>query len=125
MSEANQAAKPVLTKEEKLAKIQEQIAKLQQRYDDVLNDRVVARAKKETPVPNVGDKVLATIGRNTATTQAKVEVGTVVAIKFPEEGSKGGVQVRVRLYEGQFEEQLVTLYAAQVEAVRDEAEAAS
>ena len=119
MSEANQA-KPVLTKEEKLAKIQEQIAKLQQRYDDVLNDRVVQRAKKEVAVPAVGAKVLATIGRNTPTTQAKVEEGTVVAVKFPEPGTKGGVQVRVRIKEGQFEEQLVTLYAAQVEEVRAE-----
>lgn len=104
----------VLTKEEKIAKIDSQIARLQAKRDDVVNDRVTVKAKKEVYVPNVGDKVLATIGRNTATSQSKIVPGTVTAVKLPEEGSKGATQVRVRILEGTFDEQLVTLYPAQL-----------
>lgn len=108
-----------LTKEQRLEKIQAQIAKLQQRYDDVLNDRQPqAKAKKEVYVPEAGDVVIATVGRNTATSQASTEKGTVIAVKFPEVGedgkAKGSTQVRVRIKEGQFEEQVVTLYPAQL-----------
>jgi hypothetical protein len=119
MSEVN-ATKPVLSKEEKLAKINEQIAKLQARYDDVLNDRAPVKAAKVVIIPEVGAKVIATIGRATATTQPSLEEGTVVAVKRPADGEKGAVQLRVRIKEGQFEEQLVTLYVAQVEIVREE-----
>ena len=125
MSEVNANAKPVPTKEEKLEKILEQIAKLQARYDDVLNDRQPVKAVKVVEIPEVGAKVIATIGRTTATTQPTLEEGTVVAVKRPAEGEKGAVQLRVRIKEGQFEEQLVTLYVAQVEIVRAEDSAAA
>lgn len=117
------AAKPVLTKEEKIAKIDKQIAALQAKRDDVVNDRVTSKAgKKVTYAPAVGDKVMATVGRNTATgKQAQVVPGVVTAVKTPAEGEKGATQVRVRIYEGTFEEQLVTLYPAQLEQVKDEA----
>ena len=113
MSE-NQTQAVALTKEEKIARIDAQIAKLQQRRDDVLNDRVTVKAKAAAYVPAVGDKVLATVGRKTATTNPTIEEGTVVAVKAPNAGEKGSVQVRVRIKEGQFEEQVVTLYPTQL-----------
>jgi len=129
MSENQTAAtaKPVLTKEEKLAKIDAQIKLLQVKRDDIANDRIPAtKAKAAAYVPSVGDAVIATVGRNTATSQAKAVEGTVVAVKFPEvdgEGkAKGAIQVRVRIFAGTFDEQLVTLYPAQLEAVKVEAE---
>jgi hypothetical protein len=103
-----------MTKEQKLAYIDGQIVKLQQKRDDVLNDRVTVRTAKAVYAPEIGDKVLATVGRNTATSQAKVIEGTVVAVKAPAEGEKGATQVRVRIYAGTFDEQLVTLYPAQL-----------
>lgn len=122
---ATAQAPKVLTKDEKLAKIKGQIDKLTQRYDDVLNDRQPApKAKKEVYIPSAGDVVIATVGRNTATSQASTEKGTVIAVKFPEVGedgkAKGSTQVRVRIKEGQFEEQVVTLYPAQLVKFVDE-----
>lgn len=121
MSEANQAAtvKTPLTKEQKLANIDAQIAKLQARRADIEAGRDT-KAKKEVYVPAKGDKVIATIGRNTATSQAKSVEGTVLAVKVPAEGEKGATQVRVRIYEGEFDEQTVTLYPAQLQAVKAE-----
>lgn len=126
MSE-NQTAKPVLTKEEKLAKIDAQIASLQAKRDDIANDRIpAAKVKPAAYVPNVGDKVLATVGRNTATSQASTKEGTVIAVKpatLDEAGKvKSAAQVRVRINEGTFDEQVVTLYPAQLQAVKAEAE---
>lgn len=114
-----EAAVPVVkTKEEKLAAIKAKIEKLEQQYDDVLNDRAVTKAAaKPTYCPEVGDKVIATIGRNTATSQAKLVEGVVTAVKYPavvDGKASGAIQVRVRVYEGTFEEQLVTLYPAQL-----------
>lgn len=117
MSENNAAVKTPLTKEQKIANIEKQIANLTQRLDDVRNDRVTVRTKKEVFVPTVGANVLATVGRNSATTQAKIVPGVVTAVKYPEvvDGKTvGGVQVRVRIYEGTFDEQLVTLYPSQL-----------
>lgn len=121
MTEVTANAKPVLTKEEKLAKISASIAALQAKYDDVLNDRVSAKkAAKVAYLPNVGERVLATVGRNTANKQATVVEGVVVAVKLAELGedgkTKGATQVRVQFGEG-FDVQLVTLYPAQLQAV--------
>ena len=116
---ATVAAPVIKTKEEKLAAITAQITKLQARYDDVLNDRVTVKVAKVAYVPNVGDKVLATVGRNTPTSQAKIVEGTVIAVKHPAivDGKPvGAVQVRVEVGEG-FDKQLVTLYPAQLTAV--------
>ena len=125
MTEAtNTTAVAAPTKEEKIAKLQAQADKLLQRIDDIQNDRVTGKAKKEVYVPQAGDKVIATVGRNTATSQAASEEGTVIAVKSPEVGaegkSRGGIQVRVRIKEGQFEEQVVTLYVSQLTKVVDE-----
>lgn len=116
---ATVAAPVVKTKEEKLIAIDAQIAKLQARRDDVLNDRVTVKVAKVAYIPEVGDKVLATVGRNTPTSQAKVVEGTVIAIKHPaivDGKAVGAVQVRVEVGEG-FDKQLVTLYPAQLTAV--------
>lgn len=102
------------TKEQKLALIADDLVKVATRFDNVANDRVVAKPGKVVYQPEVGDKVLATVGRNTATSQAKVVEGTVLAVRNPAEGEKGATQVRVRIYEGTFDEQTVTLYPAQL-----------
>ena len=122
-----QASTPVvLTKDEKLAKIKTQIAKLEARYDDVLNDRVTAKAAKAPAyLPEVGDRVIATVGRNTATSQAKSVEGVVTAVKPATIDANTGktvsaAQVRVRINEGTFDEQLVTLYPAQLTKVQEE-----
>lgn len=126
--------KPVLTKDEKLAKITANIKALQAKYDDILNDRIVAKAAKVVYLPSVGDAVMATHGRNTPTSQAKVIPGTVLSVKHPEVGEdgkpKGAIQVRVRIYEGTFDEQAITVYPGQlqpapVEPASEEVEAAA
>ena len=121
LNTAAPAAPVVKTKEEKLAEIKAKIDRLTQRYDDVLNDRAVAaKVAKPAYCPEVGDKVIATIGRNTATSQAKLVEGEVTAVRHPtvvDGKASGAVQVRVRVYAGTFEEQLVTLYPAQLTAV--------
>ena len=108
----------VLTKEEKLANITAQIARLQVRFDDILNDREPTKAVKAPSYsPEVGDKVIATIGRNSATTQSKLVEGVVTAIKpatVVDGKAVGATQVRVRINAGEFDEQLVTLYPAQL-----------
>ena len=114
---ATVAAPVVKTKEEKLLAIQAQITKLQARFDDVLNDRVTVKVAKVAYCPSVGERVLATIGRNTPTSSPKVVEGVVTAVKLPaivDGKAVGATQVRVRVYEGTFEEQLVTLYPAQL-----------
>lgn len=103
------------TKEQKLAIIAEEVGKALTRYDNVLNDRTPApKAKADAYAPTIGDKVLATIGRNTSTSQARVVEGEVTAVKTPGAGEKGATQVRVRIFAGTFDEQLVTLYPAQL-----------
>lgn len=112
-----------MTKEQKLAYLDAQLAKLAQKRDDVANDRVTVRVGKAVYVPEIGDKVFAVVGRNTATSQAKTVPGVVVAVKHPAEGEKGATQVRVRIGEG-FDEQLVTLYPANLTKQVEEVAAA-
>ena len=111
-----QAPTPVvLTKEEKLAKITKEIARLQAKYDDILNDRVTVKAKKEIVLPNAGDEVLFTYGRRTATTEPVQKVGVVVAVKPASEkdGKKLPAQIKVQVGEG-FDTEFVTIYPAQI-----------
>lgn len=100
------------SKDQKLAIIADDLTKTATRFYNVQNDIVVVREGKPVYEPAVGDAVIATVGRNTATSQAKLVEGTVVAVKKPAEGEKGATQVRVRIYAGTFDEQLVTLYPA-------------
>lgn len=126
MSEAQTQAPVVLTKEEKIAKIDAQIAKLQARRDDIVNDRITVAVKKVAFMPEVGQRVIGPVGRNSATTQAKLVEGTVVAIKpatIVDGKTVSAAQVRIRVFEGSFEEQLITLYPAQLTPVQaDEGE---
>lgn len=125
--EANAAAAVapvVLTKEEKIAKIDAQIAKLQARKADIEAGKPVApKAVKKAPfVPEVGGRVIATVGRNTATTQAKIVEGTVLAIKLSEDEGKTAGLARVRFGEG-FDEQVVTLPFTSLQAAGDKHQA--
>lgn len=123
MSEVNNEATAVenarpLTEEEvaKIAKLNEQIAKLTARIAAIKAGKP-EKAKAEAYVPEVGAPVIATVGRTTAKTQAKLVEGVVTAVKLGTPGEDGKVsatQVRVRIYEGTFDEQLVTLYPAQL-----------
>lgn len=114
-----------LTKDEKLAKIAKQIEALQAKYDDVLNDRVTVKVAKIVYVPAAGDVVFVPVGRNTASTKATTEEGVVTAFKPAVVNAEGkttsAAQVRVRIRAGQFDEQLLTLYPAQLTKKKDEA----
>ena len=125
MSEVNneataiEATPRVLTDEEnaKIAKLAEQIAKITAKIEAIKAGKPEKAAKAEAYVPAVGAPVIATIGRNTAKTQAKLVEGVVTAVKLGETGADGktsATQVRVRINAGTFEEQLVTLYPAQL-----------
>jgi len=102
-----------MTKEQKIAKIDADIVKLNEKRQAIVEGREVKASKAPVYIPEVGAAVLATIGRTTATTQAKVVEAIVVAVRQPAEGDKTPTQVRIRIGEG-FDEQLVTVYPAQL-----------
>jgi hypothetical protein len=110
--------KKVLTKEERIASLEAQIAKLTQRLDDVRNDRVVAKAKKVVALPEIGDVVAFTYGRTTPTSTARELVGTVIGVKAkvePGEDGKGGTPALVRVTVGSgFDIEVLTIYPAQI-----------
>ena len=110
--------KKVLTKEERIASLETQIAKLQQRLDDVRNDRVVAKAKKVVALPEEGDVVSFTYGRTTPTSTARELVGTVIGVKAKIEAGedgKGGTPALVRVTVGSgFDIEVLTIYPAQI-----------
>lgn len=107
----------VLTKEEKLAKLDKEIARLIQKRDDIANDRIPeAKAKKEVVLPEVGADVLFSYGRKTATTEPVEKLGRVVAIKpasTTAEGKKLPAQLKVSIGEG-FDQEFVVIYPAQI-----------
>lgn len=117
MSENQTTTPVVLTKEEKIAKIDKEIARLTQKRDDILNDRVPQpKAKKEVALPEVGTDVLFNYGRRTATTEPVQKIGKVVAIKpasVTAEGKKLPAQLKVQIGEG-FDTEFVTIYPAQI-----------
>jgi hypothetical protein len=117
------APKVVLTKEQKIAKVDEQIAKLQARREDIINDVVRApAAKKEVALPEVGATVTFFHGRKTANTEPVEKLGTVVAIKPAGEvdGKRTPAQIKVAFGEG-FDLETAVIYPAQIVAtVADE-----
>ena len=125
MTEANQSVTStakVLTKEEKLAVIDKQIANLQQRRYNVANDIVVTKAAgKVVVLPNVGDIVWFVHGRNTPTTQARTLQGQVLGIKPAAEGNEAeGVKrtpalVRVLVGDG-IDAETLTIYPSVITA---------
>ena len=116
------SAKPVLTKEEKIAAIVAQIAKLELRKYNLENDIAEpARAKKEVVLPEVGATVSFVYGRKTATTEPKTITGTVVAVKpATVDGEKKlPAQVKVSYGEG-FDAAFAVVYPAQLTVINGE-----
>lgn len=106
-----------LTKEEKLARLDKEIARLTQKRDDIFNDRQPQpKAKKEVVLPEVDTDVLFNYGRKTATTDPVQKIGRVVAIKAATtnaEGKKLPAQIKVSVGEG-FEQEFLVIYPAQI-----------
>jgi hypothetical protein len=116
------SAKPVLTKEEKIAAIVAQIAKLELRKYNLENDIAEpARVKKEVVLPEVGATVSFVYGRKTATTEPKTITGIVVAVKPASvDGEKKlPAQVKVSYGEG-FDAALAVVYPAQLTVINGE-----
>jgi hypothetical protein len=116
------SAKPVLTKEEKIAAIVAQIAKLELRKYNLENDIAEpARVKKEVVLPEVGATVSFVYGRKTATTEPKTITGTVVAVKPASvDGEKKlPAQVKVSYGEG-FDAAFAVVYPAQLTVINGE-----
>lgn len=118
MSENQTPAAPVvLTKEEKLARLDKEIARLTQKRDDIANDRLPQpKAAKVVTLPEVGADVLFSYGRKTATTDPVEKLGRVVAVKpasVNAEGKKLPAQIKVSIGEG-FDQEFVVIYPAQI-----------
>lgn len=122
MTEAT--TKIVLTKDEKIAKVKAEIARLETKLFNLINDiPEPARAKKEVVLPAIGATVSFVYGRKTATTEPKTIVGTVVAVKAATEvdGKKTPAQVKVAYGEG-FDAGFAVVYPAQLTAINGEAQ---
>ena len=116
------STKVVLTKEEKIAKIKADIARLELKLFNVENDIAEpARAKKEVVLPEVGATVSFVYGRKTATTEPKTITGTVVAVKpATVDGEKKlPAQVKVSYGEG-FDAAFAVVYPAQLTVINGE-----
>ena len=108
--------KIVLNKEEKLAKIDKEIARLNQRRYNIENDIVEVKAKKEVVLPAIGTDVLFRTGRTTTSTTPVERIGTVVAIKpatVTEAGKKTPAQIKVSVGQG-FDQEFIVIYPAQI-----------
>lgn len=106
----------VLTKEEKIAKVDKEIARLQKKREDIINDVVRATGPKAIVLPAVGADVLFNYGRNTATSSVEQLLGRVVAIKpasVTEAGKKTPAQIKVSVGEG-FDQEFYVIYPAQI-----------
>lgn len=111
--------KPVLTKDEKIAKVKADMARLEIKLFNLINDIAEpARVKKEVVLPVVGAVVSFVYGRKTATTEPKTITGTVVAVKPAAEvdGKKTPAQVKVAYGEG-FDASFAVVYPAQLTVV--------
>lgn len=110
-------SKPAPTKEEKIAKIEADIKKLQEKLFNVVNDiATVARVKPVVSLPNVGDTVLFSYGRKTLTTSPVLREGVVAAIKPSAAGTNGKTipaMIKVQCGEG-FDAEFVTIYAGSI-----------
>lgn len=115
MSE-NTTTAVVLSKEEKLARLDTQIANLQTKRYNIANDIVVVKAAKVVALPDVGADVLFTYGRRTATTEPMQKIGRVVAVKAAtvnDAGKKLPAQIKVSVGEG-FDQEFIVIYPAQI-----------
>ena len=113
---ATTSAKPVLTKEEKISRIEKEIARLTTKLFNVVNDIVEVKTAKQVALPEVGADVLFNYGRKTATTDPVQKIGRVVAVKpagVTADGKKTPAQIKVSVGEG-FDAELVVIYPAQI-----------
>lgn len=115
MTFATEANKTAPTKAERIAAIEAQIIKLQQRIDDIVNDVVRTPAKKVVVLPNVGDVVKFTHGRKTGGTEPRTVEGTVTGVKpSTKVGDKTTpALIKVQIGDG-FDASFVTIYPAQI-----------
>jgi hypothetical protein len=118
-----QAATVVLTKEEKLSKIDAQIAKLNERRYNIENDIVTTKAAKVVVLPVTGDTVAFSYGRKTPTSQPRELVGVVLGVKPASEvdGKRTPAMIKVTVGEG-FDAEVLTIYPAQVSAINPDAD---
>lgn len=108
-----------LTKEEKIAHVEKQIATLNAKLSDIINDVVRVQVKKTVALPEVGEVVLFSRGRRTSTTEPIDTLATVVAIKPAvtlESGKTAPAQIKVQIGEG-FAAEFVVIYPAQCKAI--------
>lgn len=111
------APKAPLTKEEKIAKIKADIAKLEQRLFNIEHDIVTAaRSKPVVALPDVGDEILFIYGRKTLKTDPVLREGVVAAIKPAKVGDNGKTlpaQIKVQCGTG-FDAEFVVIYAGSI-----------
>ena len=120
------AAAVVLTKEEKLAKIDTQIAALQQKRYNVENDIVTTKAAKVVVLPVTRDVVAFSYGRKTPTSSPRELLGIVMGVKPASEvdGKRTPAMIKVAVGVG-FDAEVLTIYPAQVSAINPAAESAA
>lgn len=115
-STAAAPAPVVLTKEERIAKIDKEILRLQTKRYNIENDIVEVKAAKVVELPAVGADILFNYGRKTATTEPVQKIGRVVAVKpasVNAEGKKLPAQIKVSTGDG-FDQEFVVIYPAQI-----------
>lgn len=118
-----QVAVVPLTKEQKIARIDEQIKRLQAKREDIINDVVRVKAVKEVVIPGVGSTVTFLFGRKTANTSPVEKTGTVIAVKPAvklDTGKTAPAQIKVTFGEG-FDADVAVIYPAQVTSIVAEA----
>ena len=105
-----------LTKEEKIAKIAKEIARLTTKLYNIENDIVETRkAPKEVILPEIGATVVFAFGRKTANTDRAELIGRVVAVKSPVvvEGKRSVAQIKLAVGAG-FDQTFVVIYPSQI-----------
>ena len=114
--ESTIAAPVALSKEQRVAKLREQMAKIEARIV-AIETGVEVKVAKVVALPEVGATVSFTYGRRTATTEPTTKVGIVIAVKSGADvaGKKLPAQVKVQIGEG-FDTEFVTIYPAQIVA---------
>ena len=120
MNDTVNAAAPIaLTKEQKIAKIREQIGKLEARIVGIETGREIKVAAAE-PLPDVGSSVSFFYGRRTATTEPVLMDGVVIAVKpvTVVNDKRLPAQVKVQIGSG-FDTSFVTVYPAQLVKVEE------
>lgn len=103
------------TKEERIAAIDNQIAKLQQRKEDIINGVVRTPTKKVKALPAVGSTIYFQHGRSTSDGGRFTRAGVVLATKeaSTENGKHIAARVKVQYGEG-LDTEVALIYPAQI-----------